>query len=187
MPKPGILEVKTGGSASAFSSPKNLPASTREAGDLLGCLTNVCTACASRLQCEAYQRRCPLFHQPQYPEQDLDGLRHLLVNAISVILGTAGPASRQAHPSGATAEGTSQQKNASEAIPEGDLRDKPEDDLLAIEDVIKRTKLSRRKLLYDMAAGALPYCKFGRATRFAPHDVDSYIAARRIGRKNGNT
>ena len=185
MPKPRDVEViKTGGNASSLSSAKNLPAITREVADILGCLTNACAACASRLQCEAYQRRCPLFH---HPEQDSASLRHLLVNAISVILGTAEPASRQTHPSGAFADGTSQQKNASEAIPERDLRDKPEDDLLAIEDVIKRTKLSRRKLLYDMAAGALPYCKFGRATRFAPHDVDSYIAARRIGRKNGNT
>jgi hypothetical protein len=151
-------DVITGGSAS-----KHLPTIAREAADLLGCLTCVCTACASRLQCEAYQRRCPLF-QPHHAEQVSEGLSHRLL-------------------CGESAYGNTRRKIASEANPEGDCGDKQRDDLLLIGDVIKRTKLSLRKLRYDMASGALTYHKFGRSTRFAPDDVQSYMDARRIGRR----
>ena len=189
MPQSGRIEVKAGGNASTFPREK-LPLIGQEFRDLLRCLPvldSACTACESRPQCEACQRRCPLFHQPHSPEQDSAGLSHLLVNAIALILNTAGPASLQAHRSGGSVDGASRQKNASEAIPEGDLLDKPRNDLLAITEVIKRTKLSLRKIRYDMAAGALPYCKFGRSTRFDPLDVDAYIAGRRIGRRANST
>ena len=187
MPKPlDRDEVKTGGSASTVSSAENLPAIAREVSDHICFLTNVCTACASRLQCEAYQRRCPLFHQPQNPEQASASLWHLVCNAISVILSTAEQASQQAlsasnrNPSGESPGATSRQKYASKAMPEGDLRDRPKEKLLVVADVIDRTKLSLRKLRYEMASGALPYIKIGRSTRFAPADVDAYIEARRI-------
>lgn len=57
-------------------------------------------------------------------------------------------------------------------------------EMLLIDDVVFRTKLSRRKLSYDLASGALPYVKFGRSTRFLATDVDAYIYARRIGRRD---
>lgn len=48
---------------------------------------------------------------------------------------------------------------------------------------MRRANLSRRKIRYDMASGALSYLKFGRSTRFDPHDVDAYIEARRISHR----
>ena len=191
MPQSGRIEVKAGGNASTFASEGTLPVITGEVVDFFRWLTanSGCSACESRPQCEAYQRRCPLF-KPHHAEQDFDGLRHRLLNAIVSALE---PAARPAlsgssyNSNGESADGNPRQKNASETNPEGDRRDKPRDDLLLIEDVIDRANLSLRKLRYDMASGALPYHKFGRATRFSPADVDAYIEARRIGRRRNNT
>jgi len=55
--------------------------------------------------------------------------------------------------------------------------------LLTIVDVKLRTQLSKRKLQYDISAGALPYCKFGRSVRFKDTDVEAYINSHRIGRR----
>jgi len=189
MPKPGILEVKTGGSASSFSSAKNLPVITKEVLDFLRWLTVVnsaCTACDSRPRCEAYHPRCPLF-QPHHAEEDAEHLRHHLFAAI--IRAMAAPADppplagNTGDPSGESADGNVRRKNASEALPEGDLQDRSRDDLLVIEDVINRTKLSLRKIRYDMASGALAFIKFGRSARFDPRDVDVYIETRRINHR----
>ncbi|CAN5783026.1 hypothetical protein BH09VER1_BH09VER1_17960 [soil metagenome] len=57
------------------------------------------------------------------------------------------------------------------------------EDLLMLTDVMLYTKLSRRKLQIDVAAGALAVVKFGRATRFYPEDVHAYVKARRISRQ----
>lgn len=57
------------------------------------------------------------------------------------------------------------------------------DRLMKIADVIAYTRLSKRKIQNDMRGGALAFIKFGRSTRFDPHDVQSYIDARRIARR----
>lgn len=57
--------------------------------------------------------------------------------------------------------------------------------LLTLEEVIERTKLSRRKLLNDKAAGALPYIQFGRSIRYDPVDIDTYINRRRVKARPG--
>ena len=66
----------------------------------------------------------------------------------------------------------------SESPPRNAANDSRE--LLKIEGVMRRTKLSRRKILYDKAAGALPYIQFGRSIRFDPADIDAYINRRRV-------
>lgn len=57
------------------------------------------------------------------------------------------------------------------------------EDLLLLSDLVLYTKLSRRKLQNEMAAGALAYVKFGRSTRFHPEDVRAYVETRRIRRR----
>lgn len=57
------------------------------------------------------------------------------------------------------------------------------EDLLLLSDLMLYTKLSRRKLQNEMAAGALAYVKFGRSARFRPEDVRAYVEARHIRRR----
>jgi len=53
--------------------------------------------------------------------------------------------------------------------------------MLTIVDVMRVTKLSRRKIQQEMSSGAIAYCKFGRSVRFHQRDIDDYIKDHRIG------
>lgn len=57
------------------------------------------------------------------------------------------------------------------------------DELWTIDDLVRYTKLSLRKIQYDVTAGAISCCKFGRSLRFKPEDVSAYVESRRISRR----
>ena len=57
--------------------------------------------------------------------------------------------------------------------------------LLTLSEAVAVTRLSKRKLQQEMAAGALPYIKIGRSIRLIPADIEKYIAARRIEKRRG--
>lgn len=58
-----------------------------------------------------------------------------------------------------------------------------DDELWTIDDLVRYTKLSVRKIQYDVSAGAISCCKFGRSLRFKPDDVSAYVESRRISRR----
>jgi len=57
------------------------------------------------------------------------------------------------------------------------------DELWTIDDLVRYTKLSLRKIQYDVNAGAISCCKFGRSLRFKTEDVSAYVESRRIRRR----
>lgn len=58
--------------------------------------------------------------------------------------------------------------------------------MMTIGEVAEKIKISVRKLIYETQSGALPFHKFGRATRFSVDDVNAYIADRRINGRPRN-
>jgi excisionase family DNA binding protein len=53
--------------------------------------------------------------------------------------------------------------------------------LLNKSQVARRTQYSIRSIDNKMAAGELPFVKFGGAVRFLPEDVDRWISSHRVG------
>jgi hypothetical protein len=59
------------------------------------------------------------------------------------------------------------------------------ENLLTLLDVVKITRLSKRKIQEDVSSGSITHMRFGRALRFYPVDVSDYIIKHRI-QKRGN-